>query len=107
MNFVENKANSASYDGSFRRNLIESVERCVLHFPEKNEFTDFLGELSQITFLKSEDILEENERNILKTFYRNNDKPFLVCYQLWLKFWSQVFLFRNFNNKICKLYRLK
>lgn len=67
------------------------MERCVLHFPEKNEFTDFLGELSQITFLKSEDIIEENERNILKTFYRNNDKPFLVCYQLWLKFCHKFF----------------
>ena len=44
MNFMENKARSASYDTSFRRNLFEICQRCILLFPEVEDFkTFFLG----------------------------------------------------------------
>lgn len=57
--------------------VLEGIcEKCIFHFPEKNEFREFLEEAYQIVFLKSDDILEENERGILKTFYLNNKKIF-------------------------------
>ena len=37
MNFVDQKAEDASYNSSFRRNLIEICEKCILHFPEKKK----------------------------------------------------------------------
>ena len=54
MNFVDQKAEDASYNSSFRRNLIEICEKCILHFPEKkkNDFRAFLEEAYQIDFLK-------------------------------------------------------
>lgn len=33
----------------------------------------------------------EDDRNILKTFYKNNQKAFLVLNQLWLKFGHEFF----------------
>lgn len=91
MNFVNNKANSASYDASFRRNLVEICEKCHLYQPNDADFEKFLQEMSQLTFLKSENILLEDDGNILKTFYKNNQKAFLVLNQLWLKFGHEFF----------------
>ena len=107
MNFVDQKAEDASYNSSFRRNLIEICEKCILHFPEKNpDFTAFLEEAYQIDFLKSDDILEENKRGILKTFYVNNEKIFLVLYQLHMKFCSEFFYLDLKTSKFAVLYEL-
>lgn len=105
MNFVEIKSEAASYDESFRRNLIEICERCILHFPDNIKFRQFLEEVYQIIFLKS-DVLEENERNILKTLYKNNEKPFIVCYQLWLKFENELFYLENRTIKFVIVYEI-
>lgn len=106
MNFVDKKWNSASCDTSFCRNVIEICERCCLHFPEKVEFQQFLEELFQITFLKSEDVLLEDERKVLKTLYKNNEKPFLVTHQLWLKFGHRFFYLENRTIKFAVLLEL-
>ena len=82
MDFVENKAGIASYDDSFHRNLPGVCQKCILHCPEKDEFRAFLEELFQLYFLKKEDSLDENERNILKTLFLNNQQMLLICYQL-------------------------
>ena len=82
MNFMENKTRSASYDSSFRRNVFEICQKCSLHFPDVEEFKKFSEEISQPAFLKSETTLDEIEREIIRTFYLNNEKVFLVCYQL-------------------------
>ena len=95
MNFVSNKANSASYDSSFCQNIVEILEKCCLYQPNDAYFSKFLEEICQLTFLKSEDIILEDDRNILKTFYKNNEKPFLVCHQLWLKFGHELFYLEN------------
>lgn len=91
MNFVSNKSNSASYDGSFRKNIVEKCEKCSHYLAEDVDFSKFLEELSQLDFLKSEDLLLEDDRNMLKTFYKNNEKAFLVCNQLWMKFAHEFF----------------
>ena len=57
-------------------------------------------------FLKSEDVLLEDERNVLKTFYKNNEKPFLVCHQLWLKFGPEYFYLENKTIKFAILYEI-
>ena len=106
MNFVDQKAEDASYNSSFRRNLIEICEKCILHFPEKNDFRAFLEEAYQIDFLKSDDILEENKRGILKTFYVNNEKIFLVLYQLHMKFCSEFFYLDPKTLQFAVLYEL-
>ena len=95
MDFISIKANSASYDCSFRRNIVEVYEKCHLHQPEDIDFSNFLEELSQIDFSKSEGSLLEDDCNILKTFYQNNEKAFLVCNQLWLKFGHEFFIWKN------------
>ena len=92
MNFVDQKAGDASFTACFRRNLIEICEKCTEIFPEKNDFREFLEEACQIDFLKSDDILEENQRGILKTFFINNEKIFLILYQLHIKFSSEFFI---------------
>ena len=94
MNVVSDKATNASYDCSFRRNIVEVCEKCLLHISNQetnDKFKKFLQELSQISFLKSQDILSEDDRIILKTFYKNNTLSFLVCNQLWMKFGHQFF----------------
>ena len=110
MNFVDQKAEDASYNSSFRRNLIEICEKCILHFPEKkkkkNDFRAFLEEAYQIDFLKSDDILEENKRGILKTFYVNKEKIFLVLYQLHMKICSEFFYLDPKTLKFAVLYEL-
>lgn len=106
MNFVCNKANSASYDSSFRRNLVEICEKCCNYQPNNADFTKFFEEISLLTFLKSEDILLEDGRNILKTFYNNNEKPFLVCYQLWLKFGHELFYLENYTIKFAIVFEI-
>lgn len=57
-------------------------------------------------FLKSEDVLLEDERNVLKTFYKNNEKAFLVCHQLWLKFGHEYFYLENKTIKFAILYEI-
>ena len=60
MNFVSGKASSASYDCSFRRNIIEVCEKCIpqISNQEINEkFKNFFDQISQISFLKSQDLL--------------------------------------------------
>lgn len=52
-------------------------------------------ELSQLVFLKKEDSLNENERNIFKKLYLNNQKVFLVCYQLWRMFDIEFYYLNN------------
>lgn len=69
-------------------------------------FKKFLEELSELMFLKSEDVLLEDERNVLKTFYKNNEKPFLVCHQLWLKFGHEYFYLENKTIKFAILYEI-
>lgn len=63
MNFVCNKANSASYDCSFRWNIVEVCEKCCLYQPDDLDFSKFLEEISQLTFLKSEDVLLEDNKH--------------------------------------------
>ena len=94
MNVVSDKATNTSYDCSFRRNIVEVCEKCLLHISNQetnDKFKKFLQELSQISFLTSQDILSEDDRIILKTFYKNNPLSFLVCNQLWMKFGHQFF----------------
>ena len=98
MNFVDQKAEDASYNSSFRRNLIEICEKCILHFRRIEAY--------QIDFLKSDDILEENKRGILKKFYVNNEKIFLVLYQLHMKFCSEFFYLDLKTSKFAVLYEL-
>ena len=80
MNFMENKTRSASYDASFRRNVFEICPKCALYFPDVEEFKKFSEEISQLVFLKNESVLDDNEREIIRTFYLNNEKVFLICY---------------------------
>ena len=94
MNFVSGKASSASYDCSFRRNIIEVCEKCIpqISNQEINEkFKNFFDQISQISFLKSQDLLPENKRDLLKVLYKNNPVPFFVCSQLWIKYGHQFF----------------
>ena len=94
MNFVTGKASSASYDCSFRRNIIEVCEKCIpqISNQEINEkFKNFFDQISQISFLKSQDLLPENKRDLLKVLYKNNPVPFFVCNQLWIKYGHQFF----------------
>ena len=106
MNLVEDKARSASFDSSFRRNVYEVCQKCILHFPEAEEFKKFAEEISQLVFLKNEGVLDENEREIIRTFYLNNDKVFLVCYQLWRKFDEEFFYSDNRTIKFAIFYEL-
>ena len=39
-------------------------------------FKKFSEEISQLVFLKNETVLDDNEREIIKTFYLNNEKVF-------------------------------
>lgn len=73
---------SASYDDSSRRNLPDICQKCTQHYTEKDDFREFSKELFQFYFLKKEEVLDENERQILKTFFMNNQKNFLVVFQL-------------------------
>ena len=106
MNFACNKANSASYDCSFCQNIVEVCEKCCLYQPDDLDFSKFLDEISQLTFLISEDVLLEDDRNILRTFYKNNEKPFLVCNQLWLKFGHEFFYLENNTIKFAVLFEI-
>ena len=106
MNFVDQKAGDASFTACFRRNLIEICEKCTQIFPEKNDFREFLEEACQIDFLESDDILEENQRGILKTFFINNEKIFLILYQLHIKFSSEFFYLDSKTLKFAVLYEL-
>ena len=65
-----------------------------------------MEEAYQIDFLKSDDILEENKRGILKTFYVNKEKIFLVLYQLHMKICSEFFYLDPKTLKFAVLYEL-
>lgn len=99
MDFVSQKINSASFDCSFRRNIVGICEKCQLHVADDPDFFTFFEDLIQIDFLKSEQLLCEDNRNILKTIYQNNEKAFLVCNQLWLKFGHEFFYLENHTIK--------
>lgn len=86
MDFVSQKTNSASFDCSFRRNIVEICQKCQFHVPDDQDFFNFSEDLEEIDFLKFEQLLCEEDRETLKTLYQNNEKAFLVCNQLWLKF---------------------
>ena len=106
MNFMENKTRFASYDASFRRNVYEICQKCALHFPDVEEFKKFSEEISQLVFLKNETVLDDNEREIIRTFYLNNEKVFLVCHQLWRKFDEEFLYLDNRTIKFAIFYEL-
>ena len=91
MNFIQSSVDTASHDASFRRHLVKICNKCILYFPERQDFKDILHQSSQLIFLESDDCLEDAEREFLKTFYKNNEAIFLVCYQLWQKYSSGFF----------------
>ena len=47
-------------------------EKCIIHFPEKNELKGFLQQSKQIIFLEQDETLENPEREILRLFFMNN-----------------------------------
>ena len=106
MNFMENKTRFASYDASFRRNVYEICQKCTLHFPDVEEFKKCSEEISQLVFLKNETVLDDNEREIIRTFYLNNEKVFLVCHQLWRKFDEEFLYLDNRTIKFAIFYEL-
>lgn len=77
-----------SYDAGFRRHLVKICNKCILHFPDRQDFKDFLHQSSQLVFLETDECLEDVEREFLKTFSMNNKSVFLICYQLWQKYSS-------------------
>ena len=78
MNFVQSSVDSVSYDASFRPNLVRICKKCILHFPDREDIKDFLHQSSQLVFLETDECLEGTERELLKTFYLNNEQVFLV-----------------------------
>ena len=50
--------------------------------------------------------MEENKRQILRTFYVNNEKIFLVLYQLHMKFCSEFFYLDPKTLKFAVFYEL-
>ena len=72
MNFAQQECDTATYDRTFRKCLKEMCEKCILHFPEKNELKGFLKQTKGIIFLESNDTLQNHEREILRLFYMNN-----------------------------------
>ena len=50
--------------------------------------------------------MEENKRRILRTFYVNDEKIFLVLYQLHMKFCSEFFYLDPKTLKFAVLYEL-
>ena len=79
MNFIQSSVDSVSYDASFRRHLVKICNKCILHFPDRQDFKDFLHQSSQLVFLETDECLEDVEREFLKTFYMNNESVFLIC----------------------------
>lgn len=106
MNFVNNKSSSTLCDGSFRKNIVEKCEKCSHYLAEDVDFSKFLEEISQLDFLKSEDLLLEDDRNMLKTFYKNNEKAFLVCNQLWMKFAPEFFYLKQHTIKFAIVFEV-
>ena len=86
MNFVQSSLDSVSYDARFRRNLVRICKKSILHIPDRQDIKDFLHQSSQLVFLKTDECLEDTEREFLKTFYLNNENVFLITYQLWQKY---------------------
>ena len=72
MNFAQQECDTATCDRTFRKCLKEMCEKCILHFPEKNELKGFLKQTKSIIFLESNDTLQNHEREILRLFYMNN-----------------------------------
>lgn len=66
MDFVEQKVNTASFDCTFRRNIVEISQKCQLNVKEEDtvDFFIFTKDLEQIDFLKSQNLLNENQRSI-------------------------------------------
>ena len=106
MNFVSNKADFASHDGSFYKNLVQICKKCCSYQPDNTEFLNFFEESKQIEFLNSESDLLEEDRFCLKTLYINNEMAFLACNQLWLKFGHEFFYLENRTIKFAILFEI-
>ena len=106
MNSINNKSNSASFDCSFCQNIIEICEKCKHYRPDDADFSAFYEELSQLNFLKSEELLLEDDRNVLKTLYKNNEKAFLVCNRLWMKFGHEFFYLEEHTIKFAIVFEI-
>ena len=91
MNIIQSSIDSVSYDASFRCHLVKICNKCILHFPDRQGFKDFLHQSSQLVFLETDERLEHVEREFLKAFSMNNESVFLICYQLWQKYSSTIF----------------
>ena len=42
MDFIEQKANTASFDCSFRRNIVEISQKCLLNVKEEDTIDSFI-----------------------------------------------------------------
>ena len=112
MNFVQQSIDTASYDPLFRKRVKELCEKCIIHFPEKNDLKEFLQQCNQLIFLEKKETLDNPETEILRIFYMNNKFLFLVFFQLWMKFGGEFmfleprtlkFAFVYESNKVKKL----
>ena len=57
-------------------------------------------------FFKKWKHFDKNKREIIRTFYPNNQKVFLICYQLWRKFDEEFFYLDNRTIKFAIFYEL-
>ena len=80
-------------------------EKCIIHFPEKNELKGFLQQSKQIIFLEQDETLENPEREILRLFFMNNQFLFLIFYQLWIKFVGEFFFLEPRTLKFVFVYK--
>ena len=107
MNFVQHECDTATYDKTFWKRLKEMCEKCIIHFPEKNELKGFLQQSKQIIFLEQDETLENPEREILRLFFMNNQFLFLIFYQLWIKFGVEFFFSWAKDTKVCLCLQIK
>ena len=52
MNFVQQSTDTASYDPLFQKRVKELCEKCIIHFPEKNDLKELLQQCNQLIFLE-------------------------------------------------------
>ena len=82
MDFVHEKIDSGSFSYFFRQNVVEICEKCILQYPEDQDFSCFLLELSELDFLRYENHISDEQRNIFKKVLANNWKAFMILNQL-------------------------